>query len=260
MPFHQPDRYVEQSRGRAGSVGDTREQRRTTMRRVIANLFASLERSAGNRAGEICSEGKRSRSTVAARGALRGLTVLLISLVVLVAAGSPGLAQTPGPSSTPENPTDAVSSSSEASTLRADDVGAFMDEEIPEQLEELRVPGAAVSVVADGRQIFAKGYGLADTENERPIVAERTPLHINSVSKLFTATAVMQLKAFARIPVYSSGQEILFARLSASRPPLGRRSHRRRHRPTARRALLRDQRQLGGDSAHLRHRPRPARR
>lgn len=180
------------------------------MGRAIANLFASPEGSAGNRAGEICSEGKRSRRTVAAWGALRGLTVPLISLVVLVAAGSPGLAQTPGPSSTPENPTVSSSSkSSKASTLRADDVGAFMDEKIPEQLEELRVPGAAVSVVADGRQIFAKGYGIADTENERPIVAERTPLHINSVSKLFTATAVMQMVEQGKLDLDTDVNEYL---------------------------------------------------
>ena len=179
------------------------------MRRVIANLFASLEGSAGDRARAILSEGKRSRRTVAAWGALRGLTVPLISLVVLVAAGSPGLAQTPGPSSTPENPTDAVSSSSEASTLRADDVRAFMDEKIPEQLEELRVPGAAVSVVADGRQIFAKGYGPSETENERPIVAERTTLHINSVSKLFTATAVMQLVEQGKLDLDTDVNEYL---------------------------------------------------
>jgi CubicO group peptidase (beta-lactamase class C family) len=151
----------------------------------------------------------RPRRTVAAWGALRGLTVPLISLVVLAAAGSLGLAQTPGPSSTPEDPTDAVSSSSEASTLRADDVGAFMDEKIPEQLERLKVPGAAVSVVADGRQIFAKGYGLADTENERPMVAERTPLHINSVSKLFTATAVMQLVEQGKLDLDTDVNEYL---------------------------------------------------
>jgi CubicO group peptidase (beta-lactamase class C family) len=179
------------------------------MRRVIANLFASLEGSAADRAREILSGGKRSRRTVAAWGALRGLTVPLISLVVLVAAGSPGLAQTPGSSNTPEDPTDASSSSWEASTLRADDVGAFMDEKIPEQLEELKVPGAAVSVVADGRQIFAKGYGLAETENERPIVAERTTLHINSVSKLFTATAVMQLVEQGKLDLDTDVNEYL---------------------------------------------------
>jgi CubicO group peptidase (beta-lactamase class C family) len=179
------------------------------MRRVIANLFASLEGSAGDRARAILSEGKRSSRTVAAWGALRGLTVPLISLVVLVAAGSPGLAQTPGSSNTPEDPTDASSSSWEASTLRADDVGAFMDEKIPEQLEELKVPGAAVSVVADGRQIFAKGYGLAETENERPIVAERTTLHINSVSKLFTATAVMQLVEQGKLDLDTDVNEYL---------------------------------------------------
>jgi CubicO group peptidase (beta-lactamase class C family) len=135
--------------------------------------------------------------------------VPLISLVVLVAAGSPGLAQTPGSSNTPEDPIDASSSSWEASTLRADDVRAFMDEKIPEQLEVLRVPGAAVSVVADGRQNFAKGYGLADTENERPMVAERTPLHINSVSKLFTATAVMQLVEQGKLDLDTDVNEYL---------------------------------------------------
>src|SRR3712207_4129219 len=160
MPFHQPDRYLEQSGGGTGSVGDTREQRRTTMRRAIANLFASPERSAGNRSGEICSEVKRSIRTVAAWGALRGLSVPLISLVVLVAAGSPGLVQTPCRSSTPESST--VASCSEGSTLRGDGGGACRDDKIPEQREELRVRGAAVSVVADGRQIFAKGYGIAD--------------------------------------------------------------------------------------------------
>jgi CubicO group peptidase (beta-lactamase class C family) len=135
--------------------------------------------------------------------------VSLISLVVLAAAGSPGLAQTPGSSSTPEDPTDAGSSSWEASTLRADDVEAFMDEKIPEQLEKLKVPGAAVSVVADGRQIFAKGYGLAETENEHPIVAERTTLHINSVSKLFTATAVMQLVEQGKLDLDTDVNEYL---------------------------------------------------
>jgi CubicO group peptidase (beta-lactamase class C family) len=177
------------------------------MRRVIANLFASLEGSAGDHARAILSEGKRSRRTVAAWGALRGLTVPLIFLVVLAAAGLPGLAQTPGPSSTREDPTDAVSSYSEASTLRTDDVRAFMDEKIPEQLEDLKVPGAAVSVVADGRQIFAKGYGLA--ENERPIIAERTTLQINSVSKLFTATAVMQLVEEGKLDLDTDVNEYL---------------------------------------------------
>jgi CubicO group peptidase (beta-lactamase class C family) len=112
---------------------------------------------------------------------------------LFLAAASPGLAQTPGPTGTPGGSTGAVSGSTDVPTLRADDVEEFMDEKIPGQLEKLGVPGAAVSVVADGRQTFAKGYGVANTEDERPIVPERTAFHINSVSKVFTATAVMQL-------------------------------------------------------------------
>jgi CubicO group peptidase (beta-lactamase class C family) len=140
---------------------------------------------------------------------LLALLALAAAWLFLAAAGSPGLAQTPGSSNTPDEPTDASSSSSEASTLRADDVGAFMDEKIPQQLEELMVPGAAVSVVADGRQIFAKGYGLADTEGERPIVAERTTFPINSVSKLFTATAVMQLVEEGKLDLDTDVNEYL---------------------------------------------------
>ncbi|CAA9516149.1 MAG: Beta-lactamase class C-like and penicillin binding proteins (PBPs) superfamily [uncultured Rubrobacteraceae bacterium] len=128
---------------------------------------------------------------------------------IFLAACSPGLAQTPGPTSTPEDSSGAVSSPLEASSLRTDDVEGFMDEKVPEQLEELRVPGAAVSVVADGRQVFAKGYGLADTENGRPTVTERTAFPINSVSKVFTATAVMQLVEQGKLDLDTDVNEYL---------------------------------------------------
>lgn len=72
-------------------------------------------------------------------------------------------------------------------------VQEFMDRVIPEQLERLRIPGAAVSVVAGGKQVFAGGYGMADLETQQPVVADSTTFPIDSVSKLFTGTAVMQL-------------------------------------------------------------------
>ena len=50
----------------------------------------------------------------------------------------------------------------------AQEVEAFFDELIPRQLEERRIPGAAVAVVRDGKLLFAKGYGWADVEERVP--------------------------------------------------------------------------------------------
>jgi CubicO group peptidase (beta-lactamase class C family) len=53
--------------------------------------------------------------------------------------------------------------------------------------------GATFSLVKEGEIFFAKGYGYAEVENKRPVMAETTLFHPGSVSKLFTWTAVMQL-------------------------------------------------------------------
>ena len=43
------------------------------------------------------------------------------------------------------------------------------------------------------RFLFAKGYGKADIARAEPVVADETLFPMASISKLFTATAVMQL-------------------------------------------------------------------
>ena len=45
----------------------------------------------------------------------------------------------------------------------------------------------------DGEVLFEKGYGYADLENEVPVNTETTSFQIASISKVFTATAVMQM-------------------------------------------------------------------
>ena len=70
----------------------------------------------------------------------------------------------------------------------------FLDGFIPYALMRSGdIAGATISVVANGRLIFAKGYGLADMRTRRPVVADRTVFRPASVSKTFTWTAVMQL-------------------------------------------------------------------
>jgi CubicO group peptidase (beta-lactamase class C family) len=53
-------------------------------------------------------------------------------------------------------------------------------------------PGAAVVVVRDGKIVHRKGYGLADLETRAPVRAD-TPFYLASVSKQFTAMAIMLL-------------------------------------------------------------------
>jgi CubicO group peptidase (beta-lactamase class C family) len=75
----------------------------------------------------------------------------------------------------------------------------FLDETIAAQLADHEVPGATVSVVKDGKVLFAKGYGVGNVEESRPVVASDTMFRIGSVTKLFTWTAVMQLVEEGRL-------------------------------------------------------------
>jgi CubicO group peptidase (beta-lactamase class C family) len=58
--------------------------------------------------------------------------------------------------------------------------------------------GTAVLVIDDGEVIFRCGYGLADAETDIPVTPE-TNFRIASVSKQFTATAVMLMVELGRI-------------------------------------------------------------
>ena len=73
------------------------------------------------------------------------------------------------------------------------DFETFLDALIPSQLRNRNIAGAVVSVVKDGQVLFQKGYGYADVEEKKPVLPDQTLFRPGSISKLFTATAVMQL-------------------------------------------------------------------
>ena len=56
-----------------------------------------------------------------------------------------------------------------------------------------KTPGAAISVIKDGKIIYKKGYGMSNLEYGIPI-APSTVFHIASVSKQFTAFAILLLE------------------------------------------------------------------
>ena len=70
---------------------------------------------------------------------------------------------------------------------------AFVDGVIESQMEEKHVAGVTVAIVFEDDLILAKGYGYADVENKITVDPYKTLFRIQSVTKLFTWTALMQL-------------------------------------------------------------------
>jgi CubicO group peptidase (beta-lactamase class C family) len=77
--------------------------------------------------------------------------------------------------------------------LTAIDLETFLDGLMPLQIERANIAGAVVTVVKDGKLLFAKGYGYSDYEKKIPVSPENTLFRPGSISKLFTWTSVMQL-------------------------------------------------------------------
>jgi len=90
------------------------------------------------------------------------------------------------------SPANSVTSNTNNS-INPEELEAFMDGAVITQLKAQHIPGATVAVVQGDQIIFAKGYGYADIENRRRVVANQTHFRAGSVSKLFIWTAVMQL-------------------------------------------------------------------
>lgn len=67
-----------------------------------------------------------------------------------------------------------------------------LDQAVPRVLDSLRVPGAAVAVIQDGRVVLLRGYGYADLERRIP-VTPRTGFSVGSISKAVAAWGVMRL-------------------------------------------------------------------
>jgi len=110
---------------------------------------------------------------------VRRLPALLFSLTLF--AAWPGLAASPvdRARSTPE--------------LTEADLAGFLDEFFDRELAPQQVVGAGVVIVQNGQVVAARGYGYADLEKKQTVEPASTLFPAQSVSKLFAATAVMQV-------------------------------------------------------------------
>lgn len=102
--------------------------------------------------------------------------------------------------------------------MTAADIEAFLDGFLPMQLERENIAGAVVSVVNDGKVIFAKGYGYADVEKKKPVTVDGTLFRPGSISKLFTWTAIMQLVQQGKLNLDHDVNEYLDFKIPATYP------------------------------------------
>ncbi|KAG0770878.1 hypothetical protein G6F22_017001 [Rhizopus arrhizus] len=65
-------------------------------------------------------------------------------------------------------------------------------------MRRFSVPGAAVMVLQDGRLIHAKAYGQRDLARDLAVRTD-TPFEIGSITKQFTAAAVVQLQEAGKL-------------------------------------------------------------
>jgi len=92
-----------------------------------------------------------------------------------------------------KNPVVKTHSGKGRASLASGVVNAFeMKARVDEILNRRPAVGLAVGVVRDGRLVFFSGHGVADIASHTPIT-EDTVFRIGSITKTFTAIAVIQL-------------------------------------------------------------------
>lgn len=83
-----------------------------------------------------------------------------------------------------------------------------VDDFIQEEMKRRQIPGLSLAVLRKGKVLKAKGYGFADLEWKIPATAQ-TVYQLASITKCFTATAVLQLVEDERLAL----QDKITARL-----------------------------------------------
>jgi len=79
-------------------------------------------------------------------------------------------------------------------------VKAYLEEYIPRAMKKSKLVGLSVALIDDQRIVWSEGFGFADKAANTPATAE-TLYRAGSVSKMFTATAVMQLAEAGKVDI-----------------------------------------------------------
>lgn len=120
------------------------------------------------------------------------MRLFLYAPVVLLGLCAAANAQEP-PDPAPTTPVDTVELTAFEPTREEAKLEAYVDGVVAAHMREHGTPGVTVSVVQNGKLLFAKGYGVADAAGTRSVAGDATMFRIGSVSKTFIWTSVMML-------------------------------------------------------------------
>ncbi|MFL6537785.1 MAG: serine hydrolase domain-containing protein [Chthoniobacterales bacterium] len=123
----------------------------------------------------------------------RAAILVFLSFACILYAQGPAPSPLASPFGSPAAAVKAEESPDKPHALTRDDLESFLDGLIPSQLETRNGAGAVIGAVKDGQVLLTKGYGFADYAARKPVLPSVTLFRPGSISKLFTATAVMQL-------------------------------------------------------------------
>ena len=101
----------------------------------------------------------------------------------------------------------AIGSVRASSSLQTETGFASIDAYVTEQVNRLGIPGLALGIVQDGQIAHLQGFGVADQAGQA--VTPQTPFYLASLTKSFTAVAVMQLVEAEKIDLDAPVQTYL---------------------------------------------------
>jgi CubicO group peptidase (beta-lactamase class C family) len=99
--------------------------------------------------------------------------------------------------------------SAQTPTIDARALETLVDSVMARGMADQHIPGAAFILVQNGRVLLSKGYGFSDLEAKRPVSPDSTVFRIGSITKVFTATAVVQLADRGRLELGRDVNEYL---------------------------------------------------
>jgi CubicO group peptidase (beta-lactamase class C family) len=127
----------------------------------------------------------------------RVLLAFLLAAALMLPAPAAGAAESTAPPSSAGEP------------LTPESAEAFLDAFFASEQAKLQYIGAAVVIVKDGQVVAQKGYGYADAQRQEAVDPAGTVFRLASVSKTFTAVAIMQLAEQGKIDLEADIREYL---------------------------------------------------
>src|SRR3954470_8364836 len=105
---------------------------------------------------------------------LRATALIVAAQTALAQGPAPSPFFTPAPAASPQPEATPSALLSAAPELTRADLEPFLEGLINSQLLNRNMAGAVIAVVADGKLVLAKGYGYADFEKKKPVLANET--------------------------------------------------------------------------------------